>query len=126
MFFTNDTLNLIIHIIIVKVVAIIPIIAAIDIYKNKNSNYIRYLTIILGVIILFVQFYRFHKYRSVTSKLVILFMVLYSISLILIGINISNIYSSNRMWIAFYLILFSHLFEIVDIIDFRMHPFIRT
>ena len=126
MFFTNDTLNLIIHIIIVKVVAIIPIIAAIDIYKNKNSNYIRYLTIILGIIILFVQFYRFHKYRSVTSKLVILFMVLYSISLILIGINISNIYSSNRMWIAFYLILFSHLFEIVDIIDFRMHPFIRT
>ena len=52
-------------------------------------------------------------------------MLIYALSLLFIGIFMNSIEDSNRLWIAIYLIVFSHLFEIVDIIDFRISPFKR-
>ncbi|MBD23407.1 MAG: hypothetical protein CMG46_00160 [Candidatus Marinimicrobia bacterium] len=122
----KNTFNLITHIIIVKIVAIIPILTAISVYNKTNSKVIQYITIILASIIIIIQIIRaIFQYRSVTSILVVLFMLIYALSLLFIGIFMNSIEDSNRLWIAIYLIVFSHLFEIVDIIDFRISPFKR-
>ena len=66
-----------------------------------------------------------YLFRVTDPLLVVLFMLIYALSLLFLGIFMNSIEDSNRLWIAIYLIVFSHLFEIVDIIDFRISPFKR-